>query len=131
MSTSLKKTRKPWRGAAGALSILIAAGSVPASAESWLDSFNPFNIFGGEKYETKIVPDVPADDLYNQALARLQSKDYDGAAKKFAELEKQYPYSQWQRKGILMTTFSQYQNASYDDAIASAKRYFCLDPATT
>jgi len=134
MSTFSKKTRKPWRGAAGGLLIVIAAATappLPALAEdSWLDSINPLKLFKGEKYETKIVPDVPADDLYNQALARLQSKDYDGAAKKFAELEKQYPYSQWQRKGILMTTFSQYQNASYDDAIASAKRYIGLFPSS-
>ncbi|MGC2224498.1 MAG: hypothetical protein WA624_20185, partial [Methylocella sp.] len=79
MSTPSKKTRNPWRGAAGALSIFLGlAAPVPASAESWLDSLNPFKLFSGEKYETKIVPDVPADDLYNQALARLQSKDYDG-----------------------------------------------------
>ncbi|MGH9676837.1 MAG: tetratricopeptide repeat protein, partial [Candidatus Acidiferrum sp.] len=98
MKTGYKKTRKPWRGTAGGLLTRVAAVvavaclSLPASAGSWMDSLNPFNLFGGKKYETKIVPDVPADDLYNQALARLQSKDYEGAAKKFAELEKQYPY---------------------------------------
>ncbi|HUB63813.1 MAG TPA: outer membrane protein assembly factor BamD [Methylocella sp.] len=106
------------------------AGSLPALADSWLDSINPMNLFKGEKYETKIVPDVPAEDLYNQGLARLQSKDYEGAAKKFAEIEKQYPYSQWQRKAVLMTTFSQFQNGSYDDAIASAKRYITLYPTS-
>ncbi|MGB6176495.1 MAG: outer membrane protein assembly factor BamD [Methylocella sp.] len=134
MNTAFRKTRKPLRGAASGLLIVIAAAPLamplPASAGSWLDSLNPFNWFAGEKYETKIVPDVPAGDLYNQGLARLQSKDYDGAAKKFAEVEKQYPYSRWQRKGILMTTFSQYQNASYDDAIASAKRYIGLFPTS-
>ena len=133
MNTASRKTRKPWRGAAGGLLILIAAAALrpfrPRPAHGWI-RLNPLKLFSGEKYETKIVPDVPADDLYNQALARLQSKDYDGAAKKFAELEKQYPYSQWQRKGILMTTFSQYQNASYDDAIASAKRYIGLFPSS-
>ncbi|QBR71864.1 outer membrane protein assembly factor BamD [Beijerinckiaceae bacterium] len=107
-----------------------AALTLSVAACSSVDSLNPFNLFGGEKYETKIVPDVPADDLYNQALARLQSKDYDGAAKKFTELEKQYPYSQWQRKAVLMATFSQYQNGSYDDAIASAKRYIGLFPSS-
>ena len=74
--------------AAGVALALSFAGAGPAYAE---DSFDPLkglkNLFSGEKYETKIVPDVPADDLYNQALARLQSKDYDGAAKKFAELD--------------------------------------------
>ncbi len=126
MSTGFKNKRAR-RRAAGGLSILLAAlaaSALPALAEdSWLDSLNPMKLFSGEKYETKIDPDVPAEEIYNQALAKLQSKDYGGAAKKFEEVEKQYPYSQWQRKAILMTTFSQYQNGSYDDAIASAKRY--------
>lgn len=108
----------------------IAAFMVPVAACSSSDSFNPFNLFSGEKYETKIVPDVPAEALYNQGLASLEKKDYDKAAKKFAELEKQYPYSQWQRKALLMTTFSQYENKSYDDAIASAQRYIALYPTS-
>ncbi|MBO0734425.1 MAG: outer membrane protein assembly factor BamD [Methylocapsa sp.] len=115
---------------AAATAFLLFAVS-PSLAEE--DSFDPIkgikNFFGGEKYETKIEPDVPAGDLYNQALAKLDSKDYAGAAKKFAELDKQYPYSQWQRKAILMTTFSQYQNGSYDDAIAAAKRYIARYPS--
>jgi outer membrane protein assembly factor BamD len=136
MNIASGNTHKPARNAANRLLIqavaalaVMAASMVPASAD-WMDSLNPFNLFKGEKYETKIIPDVPADDLYNQGLARLQSKDYDGAAKKFADLEKQYPYSQWQRKASLMTTFSQYQNGSYDDAIASAKRYIALYPSS-
>ncbi len=107
-----------------------AALVVPLAACSSSDSFNPFNLLGGDKYETKIVPDVPAEKLYNDGLGRLENKDYEGAAKKFAELEKQYPYSQWQRKGLLMTTFSQYENKSYDDAIASAQRYIGLYPSS-
>jgi len=91
------------------------------------ESADPFqglkDLFKGEKYEPKVVPDVPAEDLYNQALAKMQAKDYAAAAKKFEEIERQYPYSQWQRKAMLMVTFSHFQNASYDDAIAAAKRY--------
>jgi len=111
---------------------MMAAGVLAsaASACSSPDAFNPMNLFSGEKYKTVIVPDVPADDLYNQGLARLQKRDYDGAGKKFADLEKQNPYSQWQRKGLLMTTFSQFQNASYDDAAATAQRYVGLYPTS-
>lgn len=105
------------------------AVSGPAFAD-WMDSLNPMNWFSGDKYKTTIVPDVPAEDLYNQGLARLQAKDFDSAAKKFTDIEKQYPYSQWQRKAVLMTTFSQYENGSYDDAIASAKRYITLYPTS-
>lgn len=105
------------------MALALAACTSSVLADSWFDSLNPLNWFKGEKYETKVEPDVAAEDLYNQALAKLQSKDYEAAAKKFGELDKQYPYSQWQRKGLLMTTFSHYQNGSYDEAIASAKRY--------
>ncbi len=94
---------------------------------STLDNFNPF---GGEKYETKLLPDIPAEDIYNQGLARLQKGDHDGAAKKFGELEKQYPFSQWAKKGLLMSTFASYEGGSYDDALASANRYVGLYPSS-
>ncbi|MEA2860066.1 MAG: outer membrane protein assembly factor BamD [Methylobacteriaceae bacterium] len=87
-------------------------------------------LFGGEKYETKILPDIPADDIYDQGLARLHKKDYSSAAKSFGDLEKQYPYSQWSRKGLIMTTFSHYEEGKYEDAIASANRYVSLYPSS-
>ncbi|MCI0467018.1 MAG: outer membrane protein assembly factor BamD [Beijerinckiaceae bacterium] len=129
MQRAIEKTQNPRRFFARGVVVAAAAAalSVPAlssAAAEWTNPLKAFSsLFGGEKYETKIVPDLPAEDLYNQALARLQSKDYGGAAKKFEEIEKQYPYSQWQRKAVLMITFAQYQNGSYEDAIASAKRY--------
>jgi len=131
-SNEMQQPRTPLSRIAARLLRFSTVGALvlSASACSSVDSFNPLNLFAGEKYKTEIVPDVPADDLYNQGLARLQHKDYSGAAKKFADLDKQYPYSQWQRKGLLMTVFSQYQNASYDDAIASAKRYIGLYPTS-
>lgn len=136
MDSTLIKTQQPSRKAACRLLLHSVAAAVamvvslPASADSWMDALNPLKLFSGEKYKTTIVPDIPADDLYNQGLARLQAKDYDSASKKFAEIEKKYPFSQWQRKASLMTTFSQYQSGSYDDAIASAKRYIALYPAS-
>jgi outer membrane protein assembly factor BamD len=93
-----------------------------------MESLNPMKMFAGEKYEPKVVAEVPGENMYDQGLIRLQKKDYAGAVKEFGELEKQYPYSQWQRKGLLMTSFSQYQNGSYDDAVGSAKRYIGLYP---
>ena len=93
-------------------------------------SFEGLNPFGSEKYETKILPDVPADDIYNQGLARLQGKDADGAAKKFGDLDKQFPFSDYSRKGLLMTTYAQYQGGNYSDAIQSAHRYSSLYPTS-
>lgn len=92
---------------------------------STIESLNPF---GGEKYETKIIADVPAETLYNQGLSRLKGGDGEGAAKRFDTLEKQYPSSQWSKKGLLMQTYSQYEAGKYDDAIASANRFANLYP---
>jgi outer membrane protein assembly factor BamD len=88
-----------------------------------LDSLNPMNLFGGEKYETKVIPDTAPEMLYDEGLAYLSGRDFDKAAKKFQELEKEYTFSQWERKALLMETFSQYQNGSFDDAIGTAQRY--------
>jgi outer membrane protein assembly factor BamD len=106
--------------AAAALALPVAACS--SSLDS-LNSLNPMNLFGGEKYETKVVPDTAPEMLYDQGLAYLNGHDYEKATKKFQELEKEYSFSQWERKALLMTTFSQYQNGSYDDAIGTAQRY--------
>ena len=100
--------------------------AVPLAGCSAIDSINPFG--SGPKYETKILPETPASDIYDQGLARLQKKDDKGAAKQFGELDKQYPFSDWARKGLIMTTFSQYQGGDYDSAIASGKRFYQLYP---
>lgn len=76
-----------------------------------------------EKYETKILPDTPADDIYNQGLARLQKKDYEGASKKFEEIDKQHPYSSYSKKGMIMTTYAEYEAGKYAEAIASGQRF--------
>jgi outer membrane protein assembly factor BamD len=105
---------------------LTAILAVPLAGCSALDSINPFG--PGEKYETKILAETPANDIYDQGLARLRKKDGPGAAKKFSELEKQYPFSDWSRKGLMMSTFAQYEAGDYDTAIASGKRFAQLYP---
>jgi outer membrane protein assembly factor BamD len=94
---------------------------------STIENLNPF---AGEKYETKILPDVPADDVYNQGVARLQNRDSEGAAKKFGQLEKDFAYSDYARKGLLMQTYSQFQGGQYDDAVESGARYYKLYPTS-
>ncbi len=107
--------------------LLVASASYGARADLLDPVTNLFN-GGGEKYKTEITVDVPAEDMYNLGLAKLQKHDYEGAAKKFGELEKQYPFSQWARKALVMTTYSQFEKPAYDDAAASASRYVGLYP---
>ena len=100
-----------------AASAAIAAG---ASACSMFDQFNPF---GTEKYKMEITPDTPASKTYDQGLEKLANGAPQEAAKKFTELGKKYPESDWARKGLLMTVYADYQAGAYTDAETEAERY--------
>ena len=105
------------RSLAGAAFIAIA---LVGSGCSMLDQFNPF---GGDKYKMEVTPDVPASKTYDQGLEKLANGSPGEAAKKFTDLGKQYPSSDWARKGLLMTTYANYQAGDYTTAETSAERY--------
>ena len=105
------------RSLAGAAFLAIA---LTGSGCSMFDQFNPF---GGEKYKMEITPDVPASKTYDQGLEKLANGAPAEAAKKFTDLGKQYPSSDWARKGLLMTTYANYQAGDYTTAETSAERY--------
>jgi outer membrane protein assembly factor BamD len=80
---------------------------------------------------TDYVPDTPADKLYNEGLFLLNDKeDYKEAAKKFDQVDRENPYSDWARKALLMNAYANYQAGQYDDCINAAKRYVTLHPAS-
>jgi outer membrane protein assembly factor BamD len=87
-----------------------------------------YNPFGAEKYKMKVEPDVPASSIYDQGLARLAKEDGSGAAKKFTDLAKSYPDSDWSKKALLMATYSQFKAGEYDNAETSAEKYVKLYP---
>ena len=70
----------------------------------------------------------PVGKLYNEALRSMKDGEYRTAAKKFAEVERQHPYSKWATKAIIMQAYAQYQRNSYDNAIAAARRFITLHP---
>jgi outer membrane protein assembly factor BamD len=77
------------------------------------------------------VLDDPADKLYNQGLYLMnQKKDYKAAAKRFEEVDRQHPYSEWARKALLMSAFAYYESREYEDTINSAKRYVTMHPGS-
>ena len=127
-SVSLRNRRPARLLALGAAGLFLSA-----SAASAFDITNPLaSIFGGEKYETKILPDVPATQIYDQGLARLQTRDYEGAGKRFDDLQKSFPQNpEWGQKSLLMQTYSQYQAGKWDDAVGTANRYIGLYPNTS
>ena len=81
--------------------------------------------------DTDAIPDTPADKLYNEGVFLLNDKqDYKQAAKKFDQVDRENPYSDWARKALLMNAFSNYEAGNYDDCINAAKRYVTLHPGS-
>src|SRR6185312_2718973 len=77
------------------------------------------------------VPDQPADKLYNEGLYLMnEKKDDKAAAKKFEEVDREHPYSEWARKSLLMSAYASYQQGDYDNCIGAATRYVTLHPGS-
>jgi len=72
----------------------------------------------------------PADVLYNQGLANLETGRLKEAAAKFDAVDRQHPYSEFARKSMVMSAFAQYRQGNYDEAINAGKRYVNLYPST-
>ncbi|WP_408092243.1 outer membrane protein assembly factor BamD [Rhodoplanes sp. SY1] len=87
------------------------------------------NLFGGN--DDDLGPDLPADKLYNEGVYLLNEKNAPkDAVKKFEEVDRQHPYSEWARKSLLMTAYSYYETRQYDEAIGAAKRYVTMHPGS-
>jgi outer membrane protein assembly factor BamD len=79
----------------------------------------------------KAIPDEPADKLYNEGLFLLnQKKDPKEAAKKFEEVDRQHPYSEWARKSLIMSAYAYYEAGAYEESVTAARRYITLHPGS-
>ncbi len=107
---------------------LAAVASTCLVSSAYCFSWEDLNPFGKSKYEQKVDPDVPADRLYNEGLIKMDKKDYEEAAKRFATLQREYPFSQWARKSLLLETYADYLHGSYTDTVSAADRYTTLYP---
>ncbi len=125
---SFAKAYSGMNGAAVRALILGVCGLGLAGCES-LSSFNPFD--KSETYKPEIVSNLPAEEVYNDGLARVQKGDFDGAVKKFSSLDKQYPYTDWARKGLIMEAYANYEGGFYEEAITASKRYLQSYPNTS
>jgi outer membrane protein assembly factor BamD len=79
--------------------------------------------------EEEVYKEEPVERLYNVALAQLENGEYQSAAKAFAEVDRQHPYSVWATKAQLMAAFSFYQGNEYDDAVIALDRFIRIHPS--
>jgi outer membrane protein assembly factor BamD len=88
--------------------VLVACGS--GSREPPLESFS-------------------AEEVYQRAEARLEAGKPDDAAKYFTEVERLYPYSEWAKRGLIMSAFAYHQAKEYELSRGAAQRFIDFYPA--
>jgi outer membrane protein assembly factor BamD len=117
-------------GFAAALRVLVVLplGLSVAGCAS-LGSFSLGNLWGDKK-EDEFLADQPADLLYNEALTLLNKKEFEKAAKKFEEVDRQHPYSEWGRKSLLMSAYAYYEGQRHPETVVAARRYLALHPGS-
>lgn len=119
------RARLTLRWLAGALLALSVAG-----CETVTDTISSINPWEDKGPKSDIGKDERAEVLFNDGLARLESKDYGAATKKFSELDKQYPYSNFSRRAMVLATYASFEGGDYAEAINQGRRYVQLYPAT-
>ena len=107
MTLELRKTFRFGRHVRLAAGVVVLALSLGGcGAGSIIDKFT-------SKDDT--FKEEPADKLYNEGLYLMnQSKDPKAASKKFEEVDRQHPYSDYARKSLLMSAYSFYSSGDYD-----------------
>lgn len=131
MAERIEKQRG--HGRAGLVLRLIAGAMLALSVsacETVTDTLSSINPWDDKGPKSDIGKDERAEVLFNDGLARLEAKDFGAASKKFAELDKQYPYSNWSRRAMVLATFSSYEGGDYAEAISQGRRYVQLYPAS-
>jgi outer membrane protein assembly factor BamD len=112
---------RPLRLAAGLAVLAMPLSGCSSATETWDKVFNKDETFVEE----------PAEKLYNEGLFLMNEKrDPKAASKKFEEVDRQHPYSDWARKSLLMSAYAFYNANDYDSCIGAATRYVTLHPGS-
>ncbi len=82
------------------------------------------------KKQTEIpLEQRPPEYIFKAAEAQLAAGKKEEAAKTFGEVERLYPYSEWAKRGIVMSAFAYHKAKKYEEARSAAQRYLDFYPA--
>src|SRR6476469_14468 len=116
------------RGLARLLVLALLAAPLGACSSLGIDSFSSLNPWAKK---ADVTIDEPAEKLYNEGVYLVNEKgEYKEAIKRFEEVDRQHPYSEWARKSLLMSAYASYSAGDFDGCIGSATRYVTLHPGS-
>lgn len=72
----------------------------------------------------------PVETLYTEATNKLEKRRYSEAAQLFDEVERQHPYTEWARRAMLMSAYSNYKMQEYEAVITACQRFLSLHPGS-
>jgi len=78
-----------------------------------------------------VAPDESVEELYTKGAAALDRGEYKEAAKQFAEVDRQHPYSPWAARAQLMEAHAYHENMDYDEAIKTLTQFIELHPGNS
>jgi outer membrane protein assembly factor BamD len=73
--------------------------------------------------------DRSVEDLYTIAMNLFEEGKHQKAAKAFAEVERQHPYSNWALKAQIMSAYCFYEAKKYDEATEAFNTFIQLHPS--
>lgn len=74
-------------------------------------------------------PDPP-DKMYSSADRALEKGNWNEAARRFEDLDRDHPYAHEARRAMVMAAYSHYKAGKFPEAIATAQRYTTMHPGT-
>lgn len=83
----------------------------------------------GSRQQERPLESYTAEEIYKQGELTLESgaKPKD-AIRYFQEVERVYPYSEWSKRALIMTAFSQHKAKEYEEARSTAQRFLDTYP---
>jgi outer membrane protein assembly factor BamD len=109
----------------GLAAVLVIGVGMSLSGCAWIDRQT-----GKDEQRDADYQERPIEQIYSDAWKRLRNSDWADAAKQFAEVERQHPYSVWARRASLMSAYCYYQANKYTDAVSAADNYISLHPGS-
>ena len=76
-----------------------------------------------QEKKTKITKKPPLEIVYRQAYKNYLDQDYNEAIRLFELVEKNYSYSEWSPKALLMRAFIYYEAARYIDSLGLLQKF--------